>query len=144
MASWVVVADATRARIFEVQRRRHLELLLELSHPAGRAHGRALETDRPGRVQQRATGSIRSAIEPQTEVHQVELARFAREIGQALRAGLDRAAYDQLVLIAPPHFLGVLRSQLDGQVARRVTTSVDKDLTAWTERDLAESIGEQL
>ncbi|MBI5549474.1 MAG: host attachment protein [Deltaproteobacteria bacterium] len=144
MNTWILVADGSRARLYQASSRRRFELLLELNHPAARAHLHEFLTDRLGRVQQRYAPTIRSAVDPHTDAHQVEIARFAERLAATLREGLSRNAFSGLVLVAPPRFLGVLRAHLDHQVARRVVTTLDKDLTAWNERDLVEALSEQI
>ena len=41
----------------------------------------------------------------------------------------NREHYEQLILIASPRFLGMLRNQLPGPLARLVARTIDKDLT---------------
>jgi protein required for attachment to host cells len=50
--------------------------------------------------------------------------------------------YKRLVLVAPPRFLGLLRSSLDGPTAQLVMVSLDKDLAASKKSELVERLGE--
>jgi protein required for attachment to host cells len=138
-ATWVLVCDASKGRLFRVgPRRTDWQLIRELEHPQGRAKGRDLVTDRPGRVKQSAT-PLRPAMDSKPP-HQVESEAFAHSISKKLESGLAANAYEQLVLIAPPHFLGLLRAALSETVAKRVQVTFDKDYTALEVRDLAERI----
>ena len=53
---------------------------------------------------------------------------------------LDRAridhTYDQLVLVAPPRFLGALRKELHKEVEKLVADELPKDLSWFNARDL--------
>lgn len=138
--TWVVVCDASRGRLFRVgPSRKNWQLVRELEHPEGRAKGRDLVTDRPGRVKQSAS-PLRPAMEPPTSPHEVESERFAHSIARLLESGLAENAYEQLVLIAPPHFLGLVRAALSQTVAKHVELTLDKDYTALAVGDLAERI----
>src|SRR5688572_9275998 len=59
---------------------------------------------------------------------------------QAGRALLDRARnehrYDQLVLVAPPKFLGALRKELHKEVEKLVTDELPKDLSWFNVREI--------
>jgi protein required for attachment to host cells len=138
--TWVVVCDASRARVFQVgPRRNQWQLVRELEHPEGRAKGRDLLSDRPGRTKQSA-GVLRPALELPTGPHEVESERFARLIAKLLEGSLMEHLYEQVVLIAPPHFLGLLRSSLSETVAKRVQFTLDKDYTALDTTVLAERL----
>lgn len=124
--TWIVLADAATARIYEPQAgRRDWKLIAELTHPESRAKESELGTDKPGRVKQ-STGS-RAAMEPPTPRKEVEIEKFARQIAKALDDALVRKAYDRLVLAAPPEFVGVLRELLPKRVQECIEATVEKD-----------------
>jgi len=84
-------------------------------------------TDRPGRVVQ-SVGSARSAVE-QTDWHWLEEQKFAGTIAEALyRAALDNK-FSELVIVAPPKILGVLRQNLHKLVTDRIAGELPKTLT---------------
>jgi len=125
--TWIVLADAATAKVYEPQAsRRDWKLIAELAHPESRAKESELGTDKPGRVRQSTTGS-RAAMEPPTPRKEVEIEKFAREIAKALDDALVRKAYDRLVLVAPPEFVGILRKLLSERVERCIATTVEKD-----------------
>ena len=138
--TWVVVCDASRARLFRLGPQRQWQLIRELEHPESRAKGRDILTDRPGRMKQSASPD-RPAMELTKPIHEVESERFAHEIAKALEKGLGENAYDRLVLVAPPHFLGLLRATINHTAAKRVELTLDKDYTALQPKDLAERVG---
>jgi protein required for attachment to host cells len=124
--TWIVLADAATARIYEPQpNRREWTLVTELAHPQGRAKESELGRDKPGRVKQSA-GS-RAALEPTTHRKDVEMEKFARQIGKTLDDALVRKAFDRLVLVAPPAFVGILRAIFPERVAARIATTLEKD-----------------
>jgi protein required for attachment to host cells len=131
--TWVLVCDASRARVLAFDRAHEPWTVVEdLSHPAGRARSRELVDDKAGRM---GPGS-----QPRTDPASTEEARFAHRLGGLLERGFDDHRYGDLVLVAPPRFLGLLRTSLTAPVARRVTTTVDKDLTRTDPRELRDRL----
>jgi protein required for attachment to host cells len=137
--TWVLVGDGSRARLFHVGPGRDWELIRELEHPQTRAKARDLVTDRQGRVKQSAS-PMRSAMQLTKPLHAIEAEHFAHSVAKVLVSGLADNGYDQLVLVAPPHFLGLLRATIPSNVAKRVEQTLDKDYTALKPDELAERI----
>lgn len=126
--TWILVADASRARLFASEGHgKPWHLLEDLVHPGSRLKGEEIMADRPGRVALGASGA-RSAMEPHTNPRELEEEHFAHELGHKLRDGHGHNAYQELVLVAPPHFLGLLRKAIGDQVSKHVKASLDKDL----------------
>jgi protein required for attachment to host cells len=106
----VVVADGGRARILKREGRRYAPQLLELER---------LERSNAQRP-------ARELTEPQA----VEVERFARQIATRLAQLARQWPIQELVLIAAPRFLGVLRRALSDPLRQFVTREVARDLTA--------------
>lgn len=99
------------------------DILNGSSNPPTREQG----TDRPGRTMQ-SVGMARSAVE-QTDWHWLEEQKFATIIAGALyRAALENS-FSELVIVAPPKILGVLRQNLHKQVTDRIAGELPKTLT---------------
>jgi protein required for attachment to host cells len=141
--TWIVLADAATARVYEPQAdRRDWRLIAELTHPQGRAKESELGRDKPGRVKQSA-GS-RAAMEPTTPRKQVEMEKFARQIAETLDEALVRKAFDRLVVVAPPAFVGLLRATLPERVESRIATTLEKDYLHLDPREVRERLQAQL
>lgn len=126
---WVLVADATRARIYRVESARGPWVELEDAlHPESRLPSRELLTDRPGRALD-SRGAHRHGMEPSIDPKDEEAQHFASELAADLRQHFYAHAFTNLVLVAPPRFLGFLRDALDDQLAKHVLGSFDLDLT---------------
>jgi protein required for attachment to host cells len=136
--TWILVAHAAGARLYQSEGRGEWILLRELEHAGGRAKGSELESDKPGRVRQSA-GS-RSAMEPHTPPKKKEVEKFARELAGILEHG----AYSRLILVTPPAFLGVLRKLLSPRVKERVAAEVEKDYLHLEPREVRERVQEQM
>lgn len=141
--TWILLSNASRARLLARQdTARSVSVIEELIHPASREKGMDLVSDRPGRVQQSAGTHERSAMEPPTPPKEVEAERFARALAERLERGLNEHAFSRLVLVAPPHFLGLLRQQLGKEVAKCLVMSLDKDYTLVDLRELPDLLPE--
>ncbi len=61
---------------------------------------------------------------------------FAHDLAERLRVGRNQQAFRDLVLIAAPRFLGMLRDALDHATAAMVRGTLDKDYAGLNDRDL--------
>jgi protein required for attachment to host cells len=126
--TWVVIADGSRARICAKKARAQLVEMQTIEHPAGRAKARELVSDGQTSVFA-SVGGARHGVGADTPPKDHEQENFARELARRLEEGRNGNRFDQLVLIAPPAFLGLLREQLAPPLAKCVTQSVAKNLT---------------
>lgn len=142
--AWIIVAHEAGARLFESEGRgTGLSLIEEIDHPEGRQRDRELASDRPGRSFRKSSGDPRRASMGASEgPHERTVADFSRALAQKLEQGRVQNKYQRLVLVAPPKFLGILRSALDSSTARLVVGSLDKDLASAKEADLVERLAE--
>ena len=126
--TWILVADAAKARLFELPRKGAdpVELACYAS-PDGRSPGRHHEHGRLPRVQE-SNGPSRHAIEPKTSLREKYAQRFADTLGAIVQQGRLDGRYDKLILVAPPRFLGALRDGLDEQTAACVVGEVGHEL----------------
>lgn len=141
--TWIVLADAASARLYEQDGPHgNWALLSELQHPESRARESELVTDKPGRVKQ--SRGYRSAMEPRTPAKKLEARKFARQLAKALEDGLLRKAYERLILVAPPGFVGLLRQELSDHVRGRIAALVEKDYLHLDQQKARERLEEQL
>lgn len=140
--TWILVCDASRARLLRADPpKKNLVQLEVFDHAESRAHVRDLVADAHGRKpvgpvpgntnhgSGQGLGYGRPGAEPDTDPKEVEAQKFARELAETLEKGLNEHAYQHLFLIAPPHFLGLLRGTASAQVKKHIDLTIDKDLT---------------
>lgn len=126
--AWVLVADGRKALFLRNkgdEAHPNLEVIGKEKHenPATREQG----TDRPGRYPD-AGGPARSAV-GETDWHQLEEDRFAKELAVMLYQAAHAGRFQSLVIAAPARTLGELRKELHKEVAARVLAEIHKDLT---------------
>lgn len=137
--TWIIVADGSRARLFEQERPEGR--LLELKawvHTASRLRTESLAYGPLGRASKGHTGS--TSFVPRTAPREREHQRFAHELAQHLDHGLRAGQCGALVLIASNAMLGLIRRDLPATAARRVMWSAAVDLTPYDGRELSARI----
>jgi protein required for attachment to host cells len=143
--TWIVIADASRARIYSFSPERVPALSSALDHDlvATRLRNQSLDADRPGQTTQRAQRTDHAAsphgVAPETDSHrlaQIELSRaVAHELEAARLRGLGR-----IVLVAPPRALGDIRKACTPGVRALITDELGKDLTRMPVHDLSDHL----
>ncbi len=124
-ATWILVADSSRARLFKADKARAPLTEIEgFDHPDCRARTQDLISDRQGR------GSgygphFDSSVEPKRQA----AITFAKTLTSHLKNGRCKGLYDRLYIAASPGFLGLLREKLDTPTAQMVAGAISKDLT---------------
>ena len=134
--TWIIAADASRARILQVtDRAQQLEEVEDLLNPEGRVHDRELISDAHPRLSSHSGGGPGSDREETSAAeHATEL--FAKRVGNYLESARTAHRYDRLHLIAPPRFLGQLRKELGKEVQKLVAEELPKDLSWLNARDI--------
>ncbi|MBU6248754.1 MAG: host attachment protein [Xanthomonadaceae bacterium] len=143
-STWILVADAARARVFESDRPGGAWTVVScFSNPDGHAPGRHATTDRAPRVAE-SVGTTRHAIEPHTSLRDKSTERFARTLCDELERGCSERRCERLVLVAPPRFLGALHGVLDPALRERVSGELHNDFTTLPEPDVRERVLHEL
>ena len=111
----------------------------DLVHPEGRMHEGDLVSDSPG-SDGGTTGQGRHVIDDETSAREQQNIDFATQIAHRLERGRKEDAFDELVLIAPPAFLGILRNRLSKTLMERVSLEIDKNLVKQSAATIAEHV----
>jgi protein required for attachment to host cells len=139
---WVLVADEALARIlqwpetgYELQ---EVEALTDAAahakegdmhrDAAGRRAGVAPQGSSNSTPQHRLRGTASVTASAGEDQQHQEAQGFARRVAQHLKEALQQKRFDELRIAAAPRFLGLLRKELDAQVASLVTEELNKDL----------------
>jgi len=134
--TWIIAADASRARVLQVtDREQQLAEVEDLLNPQGRVHDRELISDAHPRFSGHGGGGPGSDREEMSATeHATEL--FAKRVGDYLDKARTAHRFDRLHLIAPPKFLGQLRKELGKEVQKLVAEELPKDLSWLNTREL--------
>jgi protein required for attachment to host cells len=136
--TWILVANASLAKLYaNLGPNKGLQLVKELIHPESRQKNSELVTDRAGAM---GTGAGGGSMQAQTLPKQHEAKVFAQEIAQALYAGRAQNAFKRAIIVAPPAFIGMLNTAIDGPTAQLISDRFEKDYTKNTEPELSERL----
>jgi protein required for attachment to host cells len=134
--TWLLVADASHAKVFEsagegkvVRQLQEMELVADLPK------SRELLADKPGRTFD-SVGAGRHAKENPTDPHRQLKRNVAKRVIAQLRRAMLAHKFDRLFMVAPPAFLGDLRQELPKDLKDKVAGEVASDLTNMPQQQL--------
>ena len=131
----ILVADNVRARIFTAETPSSpLEEIEAMAHTEGRLHDRDITSDYPGKI--KGEGSVGHAFEQPTDPKKHEADNFAHRIAHYLEEAHNEKKFEQLLIIAEPSFLGLLRNHLSEQIKKQVCFELDKNITTHSLDDI--------
>jgi protein required for attachment to host cells len=148
ITTWIVSANAGRARIICESAPNHP--LVEVEDMVN--HGAPQDTDAAGMDRPGVTAAAQSthanggaladqAGQGAAPPAQRSTAGFARHICACLERARAQGRFDQLVLVAAPEFIGVLRAQMGRQLDQLVTRELGQDHTRLPPQQLREQMG---
>jgi len=144
--TWILVADSSRARLFLADTASSPLVELEtFTHPASRQHEKEITTDLPGKQNGKGiNGSFAHAMTQETDPKHQEAINFAREVTQHLNKSHSKNKFRQLIIVAAPSFLGLLRDNLNHNTRRSLTLQLDKNLTQYKPEDIRKYLPQYL
>jgi protein required for attachment to host cells len=102
---------------------------------------RDIKTDQAGRTKNGPGGG--GGTMGEADFHQQAEDRFAAEAADRLKSGALAGDYEELVVVAPPRTLGVLRKQHHSEVEKRLILELPKDLTGHTASSIEQILTRQ-
>lgn len=112
-----------------------MALLKEINHPELKLKtGDTITTEREGHY--RTKGDTHEAYSPATDVKEVEIIRFSKEIVEELDHGRKTNLFDELVIIAQPHLNGLLHQQLNKNIKNLIINNIKKDIMCLDNKEL--------
>ena len=126
---WIMIANATRARLLQREPGCPLVVIDSFDHPQGRSKISELAADTAG--QAKTDHSFGGAsYPPRVNAEDKEHLHFARELADYLEEQAQHGRFHSLALFASSPFLGELKAQLGTATARLVSATHDLDLTS--------------
>ena len=124
----IVVADQAEAIFYDTPSlQAQPKEVAHISDPLAHQHNRDFSSDRPGRSYE-SFGSARHAIAGENDPRQQEAVRFAKRISRRLDTARRSDEFDELIVVAGPAFLGLMRAELSKPTRARVVHEIRKDL----------------
>ena len=124
----IVVADLAEAIFYDAASlQSRPKEIGRISDPAAHLHERDLVSDRPGRGHA-SVGGARHAMDLEDDPRRRGAVRFAKRIARRLDEARRKGEFEELVVVAGPPFLGVMRGELSRPTRQRVVHEIPKDL----------------
>lgn len=129
--TWILIADAAKARIFSTHKAAlfgeyhpdSLQLIEQLTHNDSRKLDHELVTDKMGYY---GSGSYSQETDPKAKEAEV----FALQLVKKLQQSHNEGEYRDLILVAPPAFMGMLNKQAQHHhIDKIISQTIEKDYT---------------
>ncbi len=141
--AWVVVADNTCARIFTADMASSpLNEIDRFAHTAGRLHDREMTSDLPGKIKSDNGGG--HAFEQPTDPKKHEADNFAHYIADYLETARNGHKFENLLIVAEPSFLGLLRNHLSEQIKKQISFELDKNVATLSSDEIRKHLPQYL
>lgn len=140
---WILIANATHARLLRRESGGLMVVLETFEHPEGRSKVSELADDKMGRENSDSSFGG-SAYQPRVDAKQKEHARFACQLAGHLEQQAQQGSFRSLVIFASSPFLGELKAELGAATARLLSTTHDLDLTSFGLTELEQRVEREL
>ena len=128
---WYVVANRVHAGLYVETSEKTFQPILHLFDQQARMSEKNLDSDAPGSsVSSAGSGSIHHSLDRRFHTREQHAIQFARRISEHLEQMRQQGRYDELVLVAEPKFLGLLKSSLSKGTLSRVKDELPSELNA--------------
>jgi protein required for attachment to host cells len=135
--TWILIADSSRARIFEKnESEKHLREVGDFVNAAGRSEDNELRTDERGRFYGKGEREQGHTNQPAVSPVEHENEMFSHTLANYLDDARNDRRYSRLYLIAAPKFLGLLHGGLKEEVRELVADELAKDISTMNARDV--------
>ena len=124
--TWILVADRSRARVLSAETTSKIKEVIDLTHPEGRLHEQQLTTDLPGKDANKGAPG-KHAFQDEIEPKQQQAIDFAKRVAKYIDDALNEKKFEQLMVVAEPSFLGILRKQFTDEVKELISFELDKN-----------------
>ena len=140
--TWLLIADASRARIYSLHKAclfqaadhsKKFELIGEYTHQDSRKKSGELTSDKMGTF---SSGTVAEASSPKFNAAK----QFAHELLTHLEQGRIEKNFRDLIIIAPPNFMGLLHKHMPHEIQKLVSQTIEKDYTQENEHELLQKL----
>jgi protein required for attachment to host cells len=138
---WYVVANRLEAVFYQDTRDTKFQFVDRLKNPRGNSLEGELDSARPGSGTSSAgNGTIRHGLDRTFHHHERVAKKFAEVIARSLAKKAQEGQFNELVLAAEPHFLGLLRASLSPQVRHLIKSEVNREYAQGSDLELYQNI----
>jgi protein required for attachment to host cells len=141
---WYLVANRVEAVVYAGEMGRNFHFVKRLNNPKGKLTETQLVADKPGRGFSSSRNGVRHGFAPHSLYHEQVAIQFARKIGKFLDRSLTDNEFTDLVVMAEPHFLGLLNQGIPERVKKKILREVPREWNEGSDRDLEKYLKKKL
>ena len=125
---WILVANRAQALVYQANEKKQLEQNTILENENGRLKNNEIYTDSPGMGRARNKDSTHfHSQNGERDAHEQHAIRFAQKLAEFVDKARKQNKLEDLIVVAEPHFLGLLRSNMSKNSVEMVSQWVKKD-----------------
>jgi protein required for attachment to host cells len=130
-----VIADGEHVRFVQPAENNALHSDASMDSVSAHKQSAQLGSDQPG-ASFHSGSSVHHALAPRHDPHRLEKAKFAEAIAAQLDTAAADGAFEELVIVAPPHTASTIRQHLDAATDALVVGTLHKDLVKTPDDEL--------
>jgi protein required for attachment to host cells len=130
-----VIADGEHVRFVRPAQDNALHADVAMDSLTAHKRSADLGSDHPG-ASYHSGSSAHHSLTPRHDMHALAKEKFAQTIAEQLNAAAASAAFDELVIVAPPHTLNSIREALDTATDAKIIGTLGKDLVKTPDDEL--------
>jgi protein required for attachment to host cells len=133
-----LAANRAEALIYkDVKGAKQMELLTCLNEPSSHLHEGDLDSDQPGTgFSSAGGGTIHHGLDRTFHKHEQIAKDFVRKIMKSLMEIENEEHFTELVLVAEPHFLGLIKAALPAAMLKKITFEKTHEFTLETDAEI--------
>jgi protein required for attachment to host cells len=131
----IVLADGEHVRFVRPAEDNGLHSEPVVDSPDAHKQSAGLGSDHPGAAVHSGS-SAHHSFAPRHDPHDLAKDKFAHSVARQLNEAAGRGAFDELVVVAPAHILGEIRSGLDTTTEAKIIGVLAKDLVKIPDSEL--------
>ena len=125
---WYVVSNRTNTVFYSEGSDHEFNFVNRFLNLEGRLKEGELDSDKPGRgFSSAGGGTIRHALDRTFDHTEGSAVKFTHRIVKSLEKAMAENRFDELVLVAEPHFLGLLKDSLSEPLKKKLKGTVAKE-----------------
>ncbi len=133
---WIVIANASISNIYSItEKNRHFTLVKTLFHSESKLKNSDLVSDSPGHFRKGSNG-LRGSYSEADDHKSLEIEGFSKQICTELENGRTSNAYTGLIIIAEPHFYGLIKKNCNHHIQDKIKHHLAKDYTHYSTKKL--------
>ena len=140
---WFVIANKSNMTIYSEPGDQKFHFIDRLTNDDGRVREGDLEADRAGRSDS-SSGAGAHASDRSNHKHEEIARKWAAKISLRLNEGALKNDFEEMILVAEPHFLGILRDELPAPMMKKVIAQIPKEYTRGSDTEIREHVFEAL